>query len=85
MMARPTKAEVIERLQKALEKIPVLKQLRDYPPEFKKWRRDTRVALEKTFGEDDSHVDDFRDVSFFHYTRGLESAEAVLESMLDEV
>ena len=55
-MAKPSKAKAIARLQKALDAIPALKQLpqRNNSPEFKKWRRNTQVAITNTFGGRDS-------------------------------
>ena len=101
-MARPTKAKAIERLQKALDAIPELKRLprSDSSPEFKKWRRDTQVAVINTFGEDSRHVEEFKKTLYSQmiitvstsdyefqkdYVRRLESAASVLESMIDEI
>ena len=72
-MARPTKAKVIERLQKALDAIPELKQLELGSQEFKesgsqkfqKWRRNTDVAIAYTFGEESRCIKDFREINFF--------------------
>ena len=65
-MARPTKAKAIERLQKALDAIPGLKQLpqRNSSPEFKKWRRDTQIAITNTFGDESRHIQDFTTISY---------------------
>ena len=97
-MARPTKAKAIERLRKVLDEIPELKQLRNDSPQFKKWRRDTGVAITNTFSSDSNHIADFGSVQFFPnvfnasdsevqeaYAQGLESAKAILESMIDEI
>ena len=102
-MAKPTKAKAIERLQKALDAIPELKQLRDlrdYPPEFRKWRRDTEVAITNTFGERSRHSRDFTNIRYTPwatrtmnpnseyqtaYAKGFEAAAAVLKSMIEEI
>lgn len=99
-MARPTKAEAIERLRKVLNEIPELKRLLRNSPEFKKWRRNAEVAIANAFERESSHVADFKGISYslsafgsrtpesrFHaaYVRGLESAASMLESMLDEI
>ena len=66
-MARLTKAKAIERLQKALDAIPALKQirsLREEPPEFRKWRRDIEVAITNTFGERSRHSKDFTNIRY---------------------
>ena len=59
-MTRPTKAKAIERLQRALDAIPELKirklRLARIP---KKWRRDTKVAITNTFGNESNHISDF--------------------------
>ena len=99
-MARPTKAKAIERLKKALDTIPELKQLRRNSPEFTKWYRNTQIAITNTFGEDSRHIKDFNGV-YYHlgvisgstseyefqqaYLRGLDSAASVLESMIGEI
>ena len=98
MMARPTKAKAIERLRKTLDEIPELKQLRNDSPQFKKWRRNTRVTITNTFGSDSNHIAEFINVNYIlfvigasdsehqkAYARGLESAKAILESMIDEI
>ena len=92
-MAQTTKGKALERLRKALDEIAELKQLSTDSPQFKKWRRDTRVAITNTFDSDSGHVSEFAAVRFFSlsinrqqaYTQGLESAAAILESMIDEI
>ena len=101
MIARPTKAKAIERLRRALEAIPELKQLGFDAPRFKKWLRDTETAINHTFVEDFTHIEDFKKVDYLGaarfvlvdsdrenqeaYLSGLDDATAVLESMIDEV
>ena len=99
-MTRPKKVKALERLRKALNAIPKLKNVRYRSPEFTEWRRATRVAISNTFGEDSRHIADFRRISFSpkvryldmpdsdfqaDYVEGLKSAEAVLVSMIEEV
>ena len=100
-MPKPTKTRAKERLQRALDAIPVLKQLAGGSPEFEKWQRDTKVAITNTFIESPDKSQDFEDVrygpGFFvvgehnelrvqaAYTRGLDSAAAVLKSMIEEI
>ena len=92
-MAQTKKGKALERLRKALDEITEVKQLSTDSPQFQKWRRDTRVAITNTFGSDSEHIADFGAVRFFSfsttaqeaYARGLESATAVLESMIDEI
>ncbi len=97
-MTRPTKAKAIERLRRALDAIPKLKNLSYASPEFEKWRRDTKVAIINTFGNESNHISDFTNIRFYslvlshddsldqaRYVEGLESAAAVLESMIEEI
>ncbi len=64
-MTRATKAKAIERIQKALDEILELEQLRYDSPVFMKWRRDTVVALTHIFGEDSTHAKSFARIRFF--------------------
>ena len=100
-MPRLTKARAKERLQVALDAIPELRGLPRFSREFKTWRRDTRVAIENTFEDSASRVEEFRRTSFTPrrrdpisdneprrrnaYANGLESAAAILESMIHEI
>jgi DpnII restriction endonuclease len=77
--------------------------LRDRPrfcPEFKKWHRDTSVAIERIFGKDGRHLKDFTSISYHlgafssstpdhkfteAYLHGIENACAVINSMIDEL
>ena len=63
-MGRPHKGKSIERLQRALDAIPELKQLRRGSPQFEKWRRNAEVAISNTFGGNTSHVKDFRQIRY---------------------
>ena len=97
-MAKPSKAKAIARLQKALDAIPELRRLKPDSPEFTKWRRDTEIAITNTFGVESRHLQDFTSVHYFPmvapvsesyerntYISGLNSASAVLESMIGEI
>ena len=63
-MPRPSKAKAIERLRRALDKVSELKELSNDSSEFEKWHRNTRVAIENTFGKDSTHVQEFDGISF---------------------
>ena len=97
---RPHKGKSIQRLQRELSAIAELKQTRYDSPLFDKWCRDTRVAIENTFGVEDHHVQEFNEIRFSplaftvddregpfqeSYLRGLEHAAAVLQSMIGEI
>ena len=99
-MVIPSKASAKERLQRARDGIPDLQQLPYGSPSFEKWHRDTKVAIAYTFGNPSSQAQEFEAVKFslrFYisgmpdsesqkaYVRGLESAAAILESMIEEV
>ncbi len=99
-MTKPTKEKAIERLQNILEQISDLKELQYNSPPFKKWLRDTEVAIRNTFGDKSSHVEEFKEISFSlwmftsgtpdsefqaAYIRGLETSASVVTSMIDEV
>ena len=99
-MPKPTKTQAKRRLQRALDSIPQLKQLRRNSSKFKKWHRDTLVAITNTFGGSSSHAKEFGDIEYSlwiisgrtpesayqkAYVSGLESAEPLLQSMIDEI
>ena len=63
-MTKPPKSKAIERLRKALDAIPELKELRHGSQEFNKWHRSTRIAISNNFGKEESHVTDFDYVPF---------------------
>ena len=112
-MSRPTKAQALDRLHRSLDSIPELKQMQiemqqlpgfrkpgSFPPKFRKWFRDTQVAIVNTFGPKSGHVEQFQGINYRlnlfsalisdwehqrAYIGGLNSAAAVLESMIDEI
>lgn len=99
-MAKPTKSRAKQLLQKSLDAIPGLKQQTGGSPDFKKWQRDTHIAIEYIFEGLPSRTEDFDNIRYSpimytestpkstfqgYYVRGLESAGAVLESMIEEV
>ncbi len=99
-MKRPSKIAALQRLKKALDAIPELKQGPSGSPDFKKWYRNTEVAIENTFGAKSRNIKDFQAVRFVlaiattntssseferAYARGLDTASSVLQSMIEEV
>lgn len=89
----------IERLRRQIEEIEPLKQLPEDSVEFQKWRRDTEVIIEKTFGSGTRHLHDFKGIRYSlgmishlttdedfraAYLDGLESARVILQSMIEE-
>src|SRR5215467_12566563 len=94
------KSEAISKLESLVGQIHSLKTLTRYGFEYKRWQRDTEVAIRRTFGEDSRNVKDFDRVwngpifvtnntpdSYFQerYIKGLENSRAMLESMVNEV
>ena len=63
-MAKPTKAIAIERLQRVWEEIPALKGEEYSSPKFRKWQRNTRIAIANTFGAESAHVKEFEDIVY---------------------
>ena len=53
------KSKTIARLRKALDKIPELEPQSRDSTEFRKWQRDTEIAIERSFGEKSRHKYDF--------------------------
>ena len=97
-MARPIKAKALERLRRALDAIPELKNLKYRSPGFEKWQINTEVAITDTFEGNLVRIGYFKDIRFSPafaycdesvyqkaYVGGLESAAAVLESMIEEI
>ena len=97
-MAQTKKGKALERLRKALDEIAELKPLSANSPQFEKWQRNTKIAITNTFDSDSDHIKDFEAVNFLPFTismyssnrqqaymQGLESAAALLESMIHEI
>ena len=99
-MKQPSKSKSIERLQRLVNSIPELQKQESFSPEFEKWKRNTQVAIERTFGNGANHLRDFNAVSYSlgafssdtpdwefqeAYVKGLENAKFILESMIEEI
>lgn len=92
-MARPPKAKAIERLKKALDAISDLRNLQSGSPEFMEWRESTRVSISHIFGDKSNRTREFEQIHFstpspFYrrvYEHGLNSASALLKSMIEEI
>ena len=94
------KERALERLQRSIDQIGDVSRNRRLSPVYTKWRRDTQVAIENTFGLGSRHIKDFDAVryspgsfsdstpeSYFdeRFQKGLEEARVVLQSMIDEI
>ncbi len=95
-----SKEKAIEKLNQQIAAIPELKKKVRFSPEFKKWERDTQVLIQKIFGEETRHTKDFGNIHFSlrvaststpdsarqrAYQAGLDNAESILQSFIDEV
>lgn len=88
-----------EILNRRRQVIPELLQKNTSSPEFTKWRRDTEIAIEKIFSVGARNLHDFKNITYISfasisgddsdvrhaYAQGLARANAVLESMIDEI
>jgi hypothetical protein len=67
---------------------------------FSKWKRDTEIAIQRIFSPGSRNIDDFKKISYIlaiwtdrttdqdiarAYFRGLDEADAILSSMVDEI
>ncbi len=93
-----TSSEAIEKLEDKIQRAKVLKSEPMFSPEFKKWRRDTEVAIENLFEPGSRHVKDFSQIRYSpymgpsndterrrYYHKVLDVAIAVLSSLIDEI
>ena len=65
MEKRMKKTKAIEKLNRQISVIEELRNKTYKLPEFKKWQRDTKIALERIFGKDARHVHEFSNINFF--------------------
>jgi len=94
------KNEAKVKLESLKERAQPLLNMSSRSQDFKKWHRDTEVAIERIFGEGTRHSQDFEDISyslsFFTtgtsdsefkaaYRRGVSTAITVIESFIDEI
>jgi len=103
-MMKSTKAQAADRIQRALDAIPELMPKSRSSQEFTKWRRNSEIAIQHTFGENSTHIEEFKKIRYSPtsiivslpdhqvqaerqaaYARGLKRAEAILESMVEEI
>lgn len=99
-MKKLSKEISVEKLDRAIRQITEIKRKGRKSPDFKKWKRDTEIAICYVFGESSRHLNDFSKISYHlgiatdstpesdyeeAFQRGLESAQAILQSMIQEV
>ena len=100
MISPPNKTQALQRMNRALNAVPQLQELRRGSQEFQRWWRNTQVAIARTFGEDSSHTKSFNQIRYSPimyvsgmsesayqepYLSGLRSAESLIRSMIDEI
>ena len=75
-MAQPRKTEAMRRLQVALDQIPSLKksERKSKSPEFQKWHRNTRIAIENVFGAESDRVKEFTRIDYYPFFSHLITA-----------
>lgn len=94
------KNEAKGRLETLKDRAQPLLNMSNGSQEFKKWHRDTEVAIERIFGEGTRHSQDFEDISYslsfftsntpdsafeLAYKSGVRTAITVIESFIDEI
>ena len=98
-MLQPTIRQARIRISRALAQIPELQLLNTDAEDFKRWSRNTRIAISHTFGDESGHVKEFTEIRFFPYyifsddgsdeviayRDGMVRAKVLLDSMLEEI
>lgn len=92
------KARAIEILQKSIESTGPLWNAQYRSALFEKWRRNTRLAISRIFGEASQHMQEFEGIGYWskgdenypslqewNYRGGVTMAKALLESMVEEI
>jgi hypothetical protein len=94
-----TKDESIKQLENQMHSIPELRA-KWKTVEFDKWKRRTRLIIEKIFGVESSHLNEFDKIKYGliayskntpdeslkrAYLNGLEIAQGLIESLIDEI
>lgn len=94
------KKEAVSILTSQITRIETLKNQEPFSSEFKKWKRDTEVAIEKIFGNNTRHLNDFKHIRYTlvvtggdttrseynkKFYAGLEDAHSILQSMIEEI
>ena len=96
-----SKTRAIDLLTTSVAAISELKNQSTDSSEFIKWRRDTEVFISHIFSDSDRHLNDFQDISYYpfmttlggdnsaayrsSFLSGLNKAESILESMINEI
>ena len=94
------KEDKIKLLQTQINLVESIKQKESDSQDFKKWKRDTEIIIEKIFGNQTRHLKDFKDINYYlicctnltpdyewqkAFIEGMDSAKTILTSMKDEI
>jgi hypothetical protein len=94
------KERAIELLKNQINLIDSIKQKERFSQDFRKWKRDTEVIIEKIFSPQTRHLKDFKDISYSlwvstsstpeyewqdAFLEGMDTARTILNSMTDEL
>ncbi len=93
-----TAQQSIEKLERQKAEIEKMKKTERSSPAFEKWSRDTKICIEKIFGEQNSCIGEFEHIHYIsmtmgasdsedhaEYLKGLDKTEALLESMISQI
>lgn len=100
------KEDALDKLQRQIDGVKIMRGIRRFGASFTKWRRDTEVIIREVFDGNQKHIDDFTSISYGSgessldfgssdrevenrlqrtYEEGLEHAESILTSFIDEI
>ena len=63
-MTMKNKTDAIAKLKRQADQVIGLRSQPRFSPAFKKWYRDTEIAIENIFGAGTRHPKDFNDISY---------------------
>ncbi len=69
MAVKLTKRQAVEKLERSIQQIDAVKQKPYFSPAFKKWHRDTEIAISNIFNPHSRHSTDFSGIQFAYARR----------------
>ena len=98
-MNAQNKAEALAGLERVLEQVPHIEGSSNDSPDFERWHGNATAAIRHAFGDESDQLSNFKKIRFIPiavwsgqkadsqepFLRGMRSAKAQLESMIDEV
>jgi hypothetical protein len=94
------KKDAINKIERLLTQAASLAKQQRLNPHFDKWKRDTEIAIERIFGNQERHLKDFTRIRFSqmyatrqtsehdhqaHYERGMQKAITIFRSFISEI